>query len=187
MFIPRRFAPPLSKGEGCRTTCRHHAANLAATDADKDPQLMQTKTRSRDLPFSKGPGVCRSHVHHAASHAATDADKSPQPRPPLFKGAGGMQKPCPPCCKPRRNRRRQRPATATSPFQRGRGYAEVMSTMLQTMPQPMQTKTRSRDLPFSKGPGVCKSLAHHAASHATTNAGKDPQPRPPLFKGAGGM
>ena len=28
--------------------------------------------------------------------------------------------------------------------------------MLQAMPQPMQTKTRNRDLPFSKGPRVCR-------------------------------
>ncbi len=55
-FIPRRFAPPLSKGDGCRTTYLPHIS------------------------------------HHAASHAATDAYKDPQPRPPLFKGAGGMQK-----------------------------------------------------------------------------------------------
>ena len=86
---------------------------------------------------------------------ATDADKDPQPRPPLFKGAGGMQKPCPPCRKPYR--------------------------------YPMTAKARNRDLPLPKGPGVCKSLAHHATSHAATDADKDPQPRPPLFKGAGGM
>ena len=151
MFIPRRFAPPLSKGDGCRTTYLPHIS------------------------------------HHAASHAAIDVDKDPPPRPPLFKGTGGMQKSCPPSCKPCRNRCGQRPATATSPFQRGRGYAEIMPTMLQTKPQPMQTKTRNRDLPFSKGPGVCRRHAHHAASHAAIDVDKDPQPRPPLFKGAGGM
>ena len=174
MFIPRRFAPPLSKGDGCRTiylppccqpcrylmqtktsnrdlpfskgpgVCRrhaHHAVSHAAIDADKDPQPrpplfkrgrgyaedmptklqampqpMRTKTRDCDLPFSKRPGVCRSPAHHAAIQAATDADKDPQPRPPLFKGAGGMQKTCPPHCQPCCNRCRQRPATATSPY-----------------------------------------------------------------------
>ena len=179
MFIPRRFAPPLSKGDGCRTTylphISHHAASYAATDADKDPRLrpplfkgaggMQKSCPPRcqpcrnrcgqrpataASPFQRGPGVSRSHAHHVASHAATDAAKDPQPRPPLFK--------------------------------RGRGYAEDMPTTLPAVLQPMQTKTRNRDLPFSKGPGVCRSPAHHAASHAAIDADKDPRLRPPLTR-----
>ncbi len=122
-------------------------------------QPMQTKARNRcrqrsataTSPFQRGRGYAKALPAMPQAIPLSDDGKGPQPRPPPSKGAGGMQKPCPPCYKPCRNRCRQRPATATSPFQRGRGYAKVMPTLL----QPMQTKTRSRDLPSSEGSGVC--------------------------------
>ena len=153
------YPRPLSKGEGCRTTRLIHfppdsspPSRLSPFSPGSPPppnsplpaQLSPFHPAHPSPPNSSPPTKLpmtttlqqqptTTHPHQPAHNNQYYAAHNPRPRPPLFRGAGGMN------------------------IHRGRGYDNNLPAShinLPTSTNITQLTTRSRALPSSEGPGV---------------------------------